>query len=53
MLSDIIDALVGSFLIILFVVGIALVAPFYILYVAIGFGVDCVKDKRSYKRLDK
>jgi len=53
MLSDIIDVLVGSFLIILFVVGIAIAAPFYILYAMIGFGVDCVKDKRCRPGLDK
>jgi len=53
MLSDIIDALVGSFLIILFVVGIALAAPIYLLYIAFGFGVDCVKDKRCRPGLDK
>ena len=52
-MNSILDTLIGSFLIILFVVGVALVAPFYILYAMIGFGVDCVKDKRCRPGLDK
>ena len=52
-LSTIFDAAVAIITLALFGIGVALVLPFYILYILIGFGVDSVKDKRSYKRLDK
>jgi len=45
-LSTIFDAAVAIFLLALFGIGVALVLPFYILYILIGFGIDVVKDKK-------
>jgi hypothetical protein len=45
-LSTIFDAAVAIITLALFGIGVALVLPFYILYILIGFGIDVVKDKK-------